>query len=251
MGCKTSKILHDPPCTCQHAEVVRTPSHSSSFYNSNSNSSTYSSGSDYSEESSSRPFFRSKLSDHASRPRIRKEGSSRSHKNKPLPRRNRSGREIKVLVPKTSQRRRKSPEPNRQPEELAPWAVAQHNKLVPIIEPVKNANVGRGDINFNHNHNPGNDLFHRRDGRARRGAPTSDYVVTGGYVVSPEVYYASLPLPDLPPARHSEPLPKRDDVIVEQLRQNAEIVQARRMKDNGKGKGKYGIAEPKKAPKRI
>lgn len=310
MGCKSSKIIHDEPCSCQHAKqvnqvkqqqqakqakqvnhdhivVVRSPSPASSFYN--SNSSTYSSESTYSnsDESSAarRPFLCDHPSHHSehhseyehqtSRPRMRKETSGKSYKNKPLPRRNRSGREVKVFAPKStlSQRRRRSIEANRdrekepqEPRDPAPWAMTEHNKLVPIIQPINRLNITKNAVAgttrptfelepepeqstaiaipnahanaYDNGNGNGLSLRKNRMPTPKRGAPASDYIVTGGYVVSPEVYYASLPLPSLPPPRHSEPAPvsganraKRDEVIHEQLRQNAEIVQARRVKE--------------------
>jgi hypothetical protein len=204
-----------------------------------------------------------------------------------------------VLVPKSSfsQRRRRSIEANQreaeEPEEPenqepAPWVMTEHNKLVPIMQPVNrfnNSNVnnsdgantsrkafnnrlqlqdttntntntntnGNGNTNTNTNTNGnasvsvnGLSLRKNRLPTPKRAAfdPVSDYIVTGGYVVSSETYYASLPLPDLPPPppppRHLEPAPvvgavtgvnetKRNEIIHDQLRQNAEIVQARRM----------------------
>jgi hypothetical protein len=162
--------------------------------------------------------------------------------------------------------------------------MTEHNKLVPIMQPINrfnNSNVNNNDgantnrkgfnnqlqlqdttnTNTNANANAsvnGLSLRKNRLPTPKRAAfdPVSDYIVTGGYVVSSETYYASLPLPDLPPPpapapapapapphhhhRHLEPAPvvgtvtgvnntKRNEIIHDQLRQNAEIVQARRM----------------------
>jgi hypothetical protein len=74
------------------------------------------------------------------------------------------------------------------PEEMPPWVTSRHGVFVPVTV----ANELNVDIN-RHQREVGHSFQSFRPAHDHNG-----HNVVGGYIVSPEVYYSSLPLPDLP-----------------------------------------------------
>jgi len=118
---------------------------------------------------------------------------------KPKPRRHRSRRNAQVLIPRASIYGGKkkglfrtvsieSPLPE---EDLPPWVTARHGVFVPK----KVANELNDTISQHERHQ----VSQHNYGPERGGGD-----IVGGYIISPEVYYSSLPLPDLPPEAQAQ-----------------------------------------------
>jgi hypothetical protein len=74
------------------------------------------------------------------------------------------------------------------PEEMPPWTTSRHGVFVPVtVANELNLTISRHEQEEGH-HFQSFRPSHDQSGRT----------VVGGYIVSPEVYYSSLPLPDLP-----------------------------------------------------
>jgi hypothetical protein len=114
---------------------------------------------------------------------------------KPKPRRHRSHRNAQVMIPRASyygKRKRRSRsnsfEAPLRPEERPTWVTSRHGIFVPVpVANELNVNINR------HQQQSGHSFQSFRPARGHSGS-----TVVGGYIVSPEVYYSSLPLPDLP-----------------------------------------------------
>jgi len=120
---------------------------------------------------------------------------------KPKPRRHRSRRNAQVMIPRASyygkkKRRSRSSsfEAPLQAEEQPQWVTSRHGVFVPVtVANELNVTISR----------------HEREGREhnfqsfRPSHDQSGNTVVGGYIVSPEAYYSSLPLPDIPVDTHN------------------------------------------------
>ena len=115
---------------------------------------------------------------------------------KPKPRRHRSRRNAQVLIPRASyygQKRRRSRsnsvEAPLNQQEMPPWVTSRNGVFVPVSM----ASELKASIN----------QFKREGGHSfqsfRPARDQTGRTVVGGYIVSPEVYYSNLPLPELPP----------------------------------------------------
>lgn len=134
---------------------------------------------------------------------------------KPKPRRHRSRRNAQVMIPRSSfmgrKRRRGSrgssssveaPIPE---EELPSWVTDRHSIFVPSAPSAHSVAKPRP---LNYTYGEGNQARQKKPkgdsskGLSKSGSSkkenTIDPYAAGGYIVSPEAYYATLPLPDLP-----------------------------------------------------
>jgi len=225
MGCKTSKFSEDD----DHFHGLRSRPDTPSIYSSHTRTPPLHSRNNSLDQGLGRPpMLQSKFSDsfHVTKPNTSSSkffkgagtanSSSDPEKNrsfcnhqrqgnspcfaclreKPKPRRHRSRRNAQVMIPRASyygkkkrHSRSSSIEAPLRPEEQPPWVTARHGVFVPVtVANELNVSITQHE---------------REEGRNfqsfRPSSDESGRTVVGGYIVSPEAYYSSLPLPDLPP----------------------------------------------------
>jgi hypothetical protein len=235
MGCKTSKFSED----YEHFQGLRSRPDTPSIYSSHNYSVPSHSRNNSHDRGQARPLLRSRFSGtfygtkqntSTSRSFSRRDKSDNNHKDpekirsfctherqrdspcfaclreKPKPRRHRSRRNAQVMIPRASyygKRKRRSRsnsfEAPLRPEEMPTWATSRHGVFVPVtVANELNVNINR------HQQQAGHSFQSFRPSHDHSGR-----TVVGGYIVSPEVYYSSLPLPDLPQDASGHPPGRR------------------------------------------
>lgn len=229
MGCKTSKFVEDH----EHFQVLRSRPDTPSIYSSHTRSAPSHSRNNSHDRGQARPLLRSRFSGtfyvkkqtgSASRLFSRGDKADNNHKDpekvhpicnherqrdnpcfgclreKPKPRKHRSRRNAQVMIPRTSyygkkkrRSRSNSIEAPLRPEEMPPWVTSRYGVFVPV------AVANELNVNINQHQREAGHSFQS----FRPAHDYGDHNVVGGYIVSPEVYYSSLPLPDLPQSASS------------------------------------------------
>jgi len=220
MGCRTSKFSDEQ----DHFHGLRSRPDTPSIYSSHTRTPPSHSRNNSLDNGDSRPMLQSKFSDsyhvttkhNASASRFFSKGSNDPEKNrpycdhlrqgndpcfaclreKPKPRRHRSRRNAQVMIPRASyygkekrRSRSSSIEAPLRPEDSPPWVTARHGVFVPVtVANELSVSISRHEREEGHHFQS-----------FRPSHDQSGHTVVGGYIVSPEVYYSSLPLPDLPP----------------------------------------------------